>query len=283
MNEPSHFTPGSKLGVLLLHDVGAPASDLREHARVMARAGYTVSCPQLIPLGSSATPGRGSAGQLVSEAEQALARMRPRCESVAVVGFGYGAMLALELARHNVVAVQAVVLAHPRVWLPGLRFTPPRTWSGRINQKWLARLIELKRRLRRKRDDKRDETSVVVEADLAASRFVAPGAMNSLASLLDSVHVGLPAIRQPVLLLHHADVARSGRDGSFLLQRRLGGRVESVMTGEQIQGAAHDGRDDSQAAERIERFVASAMAEIETKRDNEQRRQRVANSRGGAA
>lgn len=263
--------PGGKTGVLLLHDVGGSAAELRACATAFARAGFTVSCPQLIGLGDAAASGQGSAGMLVSEAEQALSRLKSRCESVVVVGLAYGAMLALELARHNAGAVQAAVLIEPRAWLPSLPVTIPTALSGKINQFWLASLIELAADALQGRNERSRATG--------GARPTA-GTLKGIGKLLDSVHAGLPSIKKPVLLIHRQSNARLGQDGSFLLQRRLGGRVESVMLDRAASGVTEH---PERLVERIERFVSMLIEEIETRRGNELRRQQVAANRNSAA
>lgn len=263
--------PGGKAGVLLLHDVGGSAAELRACATAFARGGFTVSCPQLIGLGDAAASGQGSAGMLVSEAEQALSRLKTRCESVVVVGLAYGAMLALELARHNAGAVQAAVLIEPRAWLPSLPVTIPTALSGKINQFWIASLIELAADALQGRDER---------ARATAGARPTVGTLKGIGKLLDSVHAGLPSIKQPVLLIHRQSNARLGQDGSFLLQRRLGGRVESVMIDRSSAGVIEH---PERLVERIDRFVAMLIAEIETRRGNELRRQQVAANRNSAA
>jgi carboxylesterase len=273
--------PGSKTGILLLHDVGGAAAELRPQAQALARAGFTVSCPQLIGLGEDAGAGQGSAGMLVSEAEQALSRLKGKCDSVVAVGIGYGAMLALELARHNGGSVQAVVLIEPQAWLPAPAFRFPAALSGRVKQSWIAAAIGAARRV----------AGLGREAS-PASGLLHPGrhdvvsstaALLGIGKLLDSVHAGLPAVKQPVLLIHGQSSPRIGRDGAFLLQRRLGGRVESVMLDRADRVTGHDDQGLDFVVERTERFVAAVTEEIETRRGNEARRQKVAAGRTTAA
>lgn len=252
--------PGGKTGVLLLHDVGGSAAEWRGQAQAFARAGFTVACPQLIGLGSTGAS-QGSAGMLVSEAEQALARLKSRCDSVTVVGIGYGGMLALELARHNAIAVQAVVMADARAWLPMLPFAPPAGLSGKIKQTWFAGLMAAGQRVWPAGNRPRSS----------------PATLQNIARLLDSVHAGLPSIRQPVLLAQSASGLRSGVDGSCLLQRRLGGRVESFILDYDAQPGSYPVEWNADGlVDRSARFIANVLEEIETRRGNELRRKQNA-------
>jgi hypothetical protein len=108
----------------------------------------------------------------------------------------------------------------------------------------------------------------------------ASNGLQQLGDLLDSVHAALPAIQQPVLLVHSQSMARSGRDGSIVLQRNLGGRVESVMVDDAVGAAEHDA---DVIAERSQRFIAAVLEDLETKRENEARRQKIAAGRSNAA
>ncbi len=272
------FLPGGKTGILLLHDIGGSAAELRAHAQALGWRGYTVLCPQLLALGSTGATGQGGAGMLVSAAEQALARLRPRCDNVIVVGHAYGGMLALELARHNSAAVQAVVLAEPRAWLPSIRLPLPASLSGRISQSMLARVLGASRGLSRQA-----RPAVGLMASMASGAAQTAATLIALGELLDSVHAGLPSVRQPVLLLHRSSAARAGVSGSIMLQRRLGGRIESVMLADATASLAQHEEGPDLLADRTERFVAAVLDEIETRRGNEARRQQVAASRTSAA
>ena len=118
-----------------------------------------------------------------------------------------------------------------------------------------------------------------------------PGAvLIDLAQLLDSAQSGLASVTQPSLLFHGR--AQRGKGGSsILLQRRLAGRVESVMVDDELDDefdgsgvgrtAAHDHVVDG-IVERSARFVATVLEENETKRGNQLRRERIA-SRSNAA
>lgn len=264
--------PGGKTGVLLLHDIGGSAPELKAHAVALSRAGYTVACPQL--------SGRASAGMLVSEAEQALSKLKSRCDHVVVMGIAYGAMLALELSRHNAGSIQATILVEPRAWLPALPFTIPASLSGWVKQTWIGSLSTALDRL----SPRRSQPSPANRFIPAGATDARPGAteLHSIGELLDSVHSGLPAIKQPALLVHRPASVRAGRDGSLVLQRRLGGRVESVMLDDASRGFEQDHGADA-LAERVRRFIGNTIEEIETRRGNELRRLKTAQGRTSAA
>lgn len=278
------YLPGGKTGILLLHDVGGSAAELRALAGAFARSGYTVACPQLTAIGGAQeTTEVASAGKLVAEAEQALGKLKTRCDSVVVAGVAYGAMLALQIARNNIGTVQAVVLHEPRAWLPSLPFIMPAALAGHLSQGLLARALALVDGLRRPHAHAMSPVGPLGFARVGATP---PGhALEQLGALLDSVHAGLPAIQQPVLLVHRQTTARTGLDGSLHLQRRLGGRVESVMVDDafDLQATPTSDRAAEGLADRSIRFIAAVFADLKTQRENEQRRQKIAAGRSNAA
>lgn len=261
------FIAGGKTGILLLHDLGGSAAELRPLAHAIARAGYSVSCPQLgSHLAASPATGPNGPGLWLSEAEQALSRLKSRCEGVVVLGCAYGSMLGVELARQNAGAVHALILVEPRAWLPSIPGRIASALAGRMPQVWLARLTSLARGILVRR---RPEPDATIGATVPAHRLI-----NEIALLLDSSHRALSSVKQPVLLVHRHAAKRAGLDSSILLQRQLGGRVESISVDESGHAGASERLTDG-IAERSQRFVATVFEDIETRRGNELRRQRV--------
>ena len=205
--------------------------------------------------------------QPLSEAEQALSRLKPRCEGVVVLGCAYGAMLGVELARQNAAAVQALILVEPRAWLPSIPGRIATALAGRMPQVWLARLATLAQAAMARCSPQPDVT--------IGATIPAHGLINEIALLLDSSHSALSSVKQPVLLIHRQAAKRAGLDSSILLQRQLGGRVESILVDESGHAGAGERLADG-IAERSQRFVATVFEDIETRRGNELRRQRIA-------
>lgn len=270
MNDPAELLAGGKTGILLLHDVGGSAADMRPLARALHRRGFTVASPQLMHAASPSNAKCASAAQLVGEAEHALARLKSGCDSVIVAGRCYGAMLALELARHDAAKVQAVAMIEPRAWVPGLPRLIPSAIAGHVKQSWVAAANRLAGQLK-------------LHSSVASGTARHQSDVALIADLLDSVHSGLVVIKQPVMLIHDPSRSKSGRDGSFMLQRRLGGRVESVMLELQLAPGIAPQRSIDALAERIDRFTKAIVEEVETRRGNELRRKRLAANRGSVA
>src|SRR5262245_66511156 len=95
-----------RIGALLLHGLGGTPVEMRYVAMGLARAGVTVSCPQLAGHSGSFEELRGSRWQdWYASAEAALDRLRGRCDTVVVGGLSMGAVLALLLAAEREEAV----------------------------------------------------------------------------------------------------------------------------------------------------------------------------------
>jgi carboxylesterase len=273
--------PGGKAGVLLLHDLGAPACELRPLADHFNEAGFTVALPQ-IAAGAGAGPVRMTGSALIGEAETALARLKDRCTDVLIAGVSYGGMLGLEIARQHSSAVQAVVLVEPRAWLPGVAFPFRDRLSVHVRQAWLADLAARFKELARRGEPIAAQPLM----GLASSRAFSPsveGTLFGAGQILDCLHATLPAIRQPVLIARRQAAPRNVLDTSILLQRRLGGRVETAIvdagrTEENLEAGFQ-----ADLAERGARFLGAVMDEVTTRRDNEQRRQRASAGRSNAA
>lgn len=273
--------PGGKAGVLLLHDLGAPAAELRPLAHHFNQAGFTVALPQ-IAAGAGAGPVRMTGSALIGEAEAALARLKERCTDVLIAGVSYGGMLGLEIARQNAAAVQAVVLVEPRAWLPGVAFPFRDRLSAHVRQAWLADLTARVKTLVLRGES----ASARPVMGLASSRVTSPAVDNTMfgtGQILDCLHATLPAIRQPVLIARRQDAPRNVLDTSILLQRRLGGRVETAIVDAAGTEEEMENRFQADLAERGARFLGAVMDEVTTRRDNEQRRQRATAGRSNAA
>ncbi len=279
--EAGILIPGGKAGVLLLHDLGAPAAELRPLANHFNEAGFTVALPQ-IAAGAGAGPVRMTGSGLIGEAEASLVRLKERCTDVLIVGVSYGGMLGLEIARQNGAAVQAVVLVEPRAWLPGMAFPFRNSLSTRVRQAWLADLaVRLKAML--PNGGVSNSAPIMGLAAANARSAAVDNTMYGAGQILDCLHATLPTIRQPVLIARRQNAPKNVLDTSILLQRRLGGRVETAIVdaGRAVEGSEF--RFQADLADRGARFLGAVMDEVTTRRDNEQRRQRVSAGRSNAA
>lgn len=275
------FVAGGKTGILLLHDVGGAAGDLRPFAQSLASAGYTVFCPELSDLADGKTrQGPNGAGLWLSEADRAVFWLKGQCDSLVLVGCGYGAMLGIEVARSNPEAIQALVLVEPRAWLPSWPGRLASALAGLTPQLWLARIAALVPR--------HGGAGAAAASHLSAPLDVTNGAralpanlVEQVALLLDSTRAALPSVRQPVLLIQMFSTRRAGLSSAIPLQRRLAGRVESIVL-EDSNADRVSGQLAEAIAERCQRFVAAVNEEVVSRRGNELRRQQ-ASARTSAA
>ncbi|MCL2122159.1 MAG: alpha/beta fold hydrolase [Clostridiales bacterium] len=104
-----------KTGVLLLHGfAGAPEelAPLKKHLEI---CGYTVSSPVLA--GHGGTPGdlgRSKRGDWIRAALNAAMELRQHCDSIAVVGFSMGGLIALNL--YHRIAIRLLFLVNTPVF-----------------------------------------------------------------------------------------------------------------------------------------------------------------------
>ena len=131
-DDRSYWFDGGRTGALLLHGLGGTPVEMRYVALALARAGMTVSCPQLAGHnGSFAELQASSWYDWYASAEMALDRLRERCDAVLVGGLSMGAVLALMLAAERKADVQGAALYAPTLRLNG--------WGV----PWYARLFDI--------------------------------------------------------------------------------------------------------------------------------------------
>jgi carboxylesterase len=105
---------------LLLHGLGGTPVEMRFVALGLARAGMTVSCPQLAAHSGNFDELQESRWQQwYASAEAALDELRNRCDTVIVAGLSMGAVLALMLAAERKEDVDGVALYSPTLSLDG--------------------------------------------------------------------------------------------------------------------------------------------------------------------
>lgn len=231
----SFILRGGRTGFLLIHGLGGTPVELRVVAAGLARAGFTVSCPQLAGHCGSyddlrATGWRDWYGTVLNAHE----RLRSECDVVFAGGLSMGALLALQLAADHADSVHGATLFAPTLWLDGWGIP----WYARlfnlVHHKWFADLFGFAEREPYGVKDARVRalvTSAMESGDSSqAGQLVTPGSsMLELRWLANAVRRRLDTIRQPVLLLHPRHDDRASLDNTLYLQQRLSGRVETVV------------------------------------------------------
>jgi carboxylesterase len=231
----SEWTAGGRVGVLLIHGLGGTPLELRMMSRALAQRGYTVSCPQLA--GHCAGPDelyRSNWRDWCASVEAAHDRLREHCDVVIAGGLSMGAILALHLAQQRPQGVDGLLLYAPTLRLNGwsmpwysrvINFFPP--WF--INHQ-----ILLSEREPYGIKDERIRAMVVnsMQSGDSSQAGVFSTPLRSFAQfngLVWKVKKRLGEVKQPALIQHprHDDLAHMSN--ALTLQRRLGGRVETVL------------------------------------------------------
>src|SRR5262245_45210220 len=111
---------GGPVGFLLIHGLGGTPVEMRFVGIGLARAGYTVSCPQLAGHCGSFEDLRATGWQdWYATARDAHARLRETCNKIIVGGLSMGAILALHMAAEQPEDVHGTVLFAPTLKLDG--------------------------------------------------------------------------------------------------------------------------------------------------------------------
>ncbi|MBU0703389.1 MAG: alpha/beta fold hydrolase [Chloroflexi bacterium] len=145
MTQHSHLDPspffleGGPVGVLLIHGFTGSPPEMRPLGDYLHQRGYTVSGPLLPGHGTTVEDmNRRKWTEWTGHAEQSLADLQARCETVFVGGLSMGALLTLYLAAHHpelpgaITYSPAVVVANRLIYLaPALKhLLPTRSQSG---------------------------------------------------------------------------------------------------------------------------------------------------------
>ncbi len=259
-NRDHSFTIGNgRTGVLLVHGLCGTPTEMRFIANGLARAGYTVHCPQLAGHCASDAALKATTWQdWVASAERGLQELSERCDTVVVGGLSTGAVIALLLAARFPEKVSGLALYSPTLWLNG-RHIP---WHARlfrlVRHRALADLFRFPAPLEFGIKDAR--LREFIKTALAAPGapivpFSTPGiAVLERQRLVDAVLPLIPAIRQPTLILHPREDDYAHLSNAAHLQKTLAGQVDLVVLEDSYHLVTID-RQRSLVLERTEAFV----------------------------
>jgi carboxylesterase len=255
-----------QVGALLLHGLGGTPVEMRYVAMGLARAGITVSCPQLAGHSGSFEELRRSRWQdWYASAEAALDRLRRRCDTVVVGGLSMGAVLALLLAAERKGDVAGAAVYAPTLRLDGWGVP----WYARLFQlvphKAIANWFDFTEREPYGVKDPRVRALVAAaiesgDSAKAGMLTVPGGAMFEFRGLVGAVRRRVPGIRQPVLLVHPREDDRANIANSFWLQRNLAGPVSMVVLNDSYHVVTMD-RQRQIVADRTAAFVGVVARE----------------------
>ena len=231
----SEIFGGGPAGFLLIHGLGGTPVEMRFVAIGLARAGYTVSCPQLAGHCGSFEDLRASGWRdWYATVEDALTELRKSCKTVIVGGLSMGAVLALHLAAQRPGDVHAATLFAPTLRLDGWGVPWYSALFNLVRHRKTADLITFSERHPYGIKDPRVRALVMAAINSGdsskAGQLSNPGrVMLEMRWLVDTVKRQLGGIRQPTLILHPREDDRASLRNAACLQRSLGGMVETCV------------------------------------------------------
>ena len=251
---------GGRTGILLIHGLGGTPLQMRYAARGLARAGYTVSCPQLAGHCGSFEDLRSTHWEdWYASCETAFQSLKSECDEVIVGGLSGGSLLALNLAADNPASVLGTVVYSPPLRLDGWAIPWYAVFFNLIRHRWFADLLRFEERhpYGIKHPGMRD---IVIKAlasgdSGAAGVGTIPGSlMMELRWLSKTVRQKLGSITKPVMIIHPRDDDRASLRNTAYLQQNLGGMVESHI----FDNSYHIVTMDNQREQLVARTVAFA-------------------------
>ena len=235
IRDRSYFQAGSKTGFLLIHGLTGTPIELRYIANGLARAGFTVSVPQLAGHCGTIEDLKATRWQdWYQSAEDALLELRKTCDLVLVGGLSMGAVIALKLAANHPETVDGTTLFAPTFRFDG--WSMP--WYGRlfdlVNDTWTAdRFLFTEREPYGIKNIRFREFVMNAVSGDDSSEAGLPGtpgrSLMQFRYLTKIVDRELGLIRQPALVLHPREDDKASLSNVEYLQRRLGGRVTTVV------------------------------------------------------
>lgn len=256
---------GGKVGILLLHRLCGTPVEMRFVANGLAKAGYTVSCPQLAGHCGSADQLKASSWtDWYRSAQLALDELAAECDVVIAGGLSTGAILALMLAAKNPEKIDATALLAPTLWLNGWTIPWYAKLFGAVFHRRLASLFHFPHKAPYGIKDPKIRDFV---EKLRSARGVAeaghpitPGeAIFEHRRLSKAVQAIVPHVRQPSLILHPLEDDYAGMSNATWLRQTLAGSVELRVLDDSYHIVTID-RQRHLVVEAIERFAASLTA-----------------------
>jgi carboxylesterase len=226
---------GGPVGFLLVHGLGGTPVEMRFVAIGLARAGYTVSCPQLAGHCGSFDDLRATGWQdWYASVEKAHTELRETCRKVIVGGLSMGAILALHLAAQRPDDVLAATLYAPTLRLDGWGVPWYSVLFNLVRDRKTADLVTFSERHPYGIKDPRVRALVTAGLNSGdsskAGQLANPGrVMLEMRWLVATVKRQLGSIRQPTLIVHPREDDRASLNNAAYLQRSLGGMVETFV------------------------------------------------------
>lgn len=235
VKDHSYRVAGGRVGVLLLHGLCGTPTEMRFVANGLARAGYTVHCPQLAGHCGTEEDIKNTTWQdWYASAEAALVEIRKECDIVIVGGLSTGAVLSLLLAANHPDKVQGTALFAPTLWLNGWLIP----WHARLFRmvfsKRIANMIGFPDLHPHGIKDQRIRDfiqSALFSGDSSTAGLpnTPGGAVLEHRRLVNATKRRIGDIHQPALIVHPREDDYADLDNAWYLQRNLKGMVDMVV------------------------------------------------------
>jgi len=235
VKDHSYRVAGGRIGVLLLHGLCGTPTEMRFVANGLARAGYTVHCPQLAGHCGTEEDIKNTTWQdWYASAEAALVEIRKECDIVIVGGLSTGAVLSLLLAANHPDKVQGTALFAPTLWLNGWLIP----WHARLFRmvfsKRIANMIGFPDLHPHGIKDQRIRDfiqSALFSGDSSTAGLpnTPGGAVLEHRRLVNATKRRIGDIHQPALIVHPREDDYADLDNAWYLQRNLKGMVDMVV------------------------------------------------------
>jgi carboxylesterase len=254
---------------LLLHGLGGTPNEMRGVADAVARAGHTVSVPQLVGhCGTYADLKKSRWQDWLASAERALMELRRTCGTVVVGGLSTGAVLSLHLAANHPAMVQGTVMLAPTLWLNGWMIPKYACLFRLIWMKSFANLLwftdEHPHGIKDEAIRARVRAAMLSGDSSQAGLPVTPGgALLEHRWLVQAIRKRLGEVRQPTLIIHPREDDYADLDNISYLQRHLGGPVDTVTLTDSYHVITLDRQRDvveDRTADFVARVRADALA-----------------------
>ena len=232
----SYYIRGNRVGVLLIHGLCGTPAEMRFVANGVARAGYTVYCPQLAGHGGTEDDIKTTTWQdWYASVERPLFELRRDCETVIVGGLSTGALLALLLAVRNPEHVHGIALFAPTFWLNGWQIPWYLHFFRLVSFKRIANWFNFPDHEPHgiKDDRVREFVRAAIlgagKTSTIATLTTPGGAVLEHRWLAKVVRKALHKIHQPTLTLHPREDDLADLSNAWHLERHLGGFVNTVV------------------------------------------------------
>ncbi len=259
--------PGGNVGVLLIHGLCGTPAEMRFAAMGLAKAGYTVHCPQLA--------GHGGRTQDVAEtswqdwyqsAEVALDEIRKECDTVIVGGLCLGSIVGLHLAANHPDKVQGVALFSPTLNINGWAMPWYTKFFSLVRHNWVAKLMHFPdaESLGIKCERVRTFVRAALESSDGSEMGTSgvPGAMVlEHCRMVRAAKAILKKIKQPTIIIHSREDDYADLNNAVYLQKELTGTVDMVVLEDSYHMITLD-KERHVVVERTRAFIDRVVGEI---------------------